>query len=254
MADLSTQQSFELEVSSSWKPWAIATVAAIVSDFWKTNEAATLGILKSAPNIATVENFVKNALWDAELVSSLNPTLRKTFQKGRKRVISGAGLVFDPDPTKPQAFLAQRGVKVTDHVEGIKRAVLDTFKAPGQNLTIAQLGEQLAPKLEHQFGIAKVRSRRIARTEVTAAFNGGMLDGMIESGQPWKQWINSGDALVRSSHEISEVVPTKEFFTLADGYQVMYPGDGDAAHAVNCRCTLQAISIDENTGEEVPIL
>ncbi len=41
MADLSTQQSFELEVSSSWKPGAMATVAAIVI------LAVALGLMKA---------------------------------------------------------------------------------------------------------------------------------------------------------------------------------------------------------------
>ncbi len=240
-----------LEVQLLMDPFE-AAIVKIVADFWTAQETASLGMIKTAKNVEEMENFVRNALWDDELNDVVKPTMGKTFERGRKRVFSRPGTpMYSPSPKESVAFLAQRGVKIKDHVEGIKRLLIADFKAPGRNLTIEQLGEALAPKIQHTFGIAEVRSRKIARTEVTAAFNGGMLEGMIETKQSLKQWINSGDGKVRGTHQIDQVVPTKEFFTLGDGEQVMYPGDGSAANSINCRCTMQAIVIPDG---EIPIV
>lgn len=228
-----------LEVQKEMDPFEIVIVK-IVADFWKRNEKATLGIIKTAENVETMENYVRSALWGQELEGKIGPSVGKTFNKGRKRSFIKAHVPYSPDPKKPMVFLANRGVKVKDHVEGIKRLLLGSF-AEHRDVPI----QEIADRISQKFGIAQVRSKRIARTEVTAAFNGGMLDGMVETGQKLKQWIHSGDALVRPSHWIDEVVEVKEYFTLADGYKVMYPGDGDAEHSINCRCTMAAIEVTE---------
>lgn len=231
-----------LQVQAEMAPFE-AVIIKIVADFWRHNKGKTLGIIKTAANVRIMEDFVRSALWDSELNRSIMKPMKRTFSKGRKRSFIKAKVPYSPDPTKPAAFLAQRGVKVSYHVEGIKRILLDTF-AVNREVPI----KEIADKISKDFSMAEFRAKRIARTEVTAAFNGGMLEGMVETGQKLKQWIHSGDILVRPSHWIDEVVPVKEFFTLADGYKVMYPGDGDAAHSINCRCTLQSIEIENDEG------
>lgn len=215
-------------------------ITKIVADFWKGNERATLSIVKNAQNVEMMEGYVRSAIWGEELESRIGPSVGKTYTKGRKRSFTKAKFPYSPNPQQPALFLANRGVKVKDHVEGIKHLLLDSF-AEHRDVPI----QEIADRISQKFGIAQTRAKMIARTEVTAAFNGGMLDGMIETKQKLKQWIHSGDALVRPSHWIDEVVGVKEYFTLADGYKVMCPGDGDAEHTVNCRCTMQAIEIEE---------
>ena len=65
---------------------------------------------------------------------------------------------------------------------------------------------------------------------------------MRELGITQAIWINSNDNKVRDSHKINgQTVNLDEGFTLADGYKVAYPGDGDAAHSANCRCTISSV-------------
>ncbi len=81
----------------------------------------------------------------------------------------------------------------------------------------------------------------ISITETTAAYNGGRLEGMKELGITQCKWVHSHDGNVRDSHRISDTIEVGEKFTLADGYQVSYPGDGDAAHSANCRCIVISV-------------
>lgn len=87
----------------------------------------------------------------------------------------------------------------------------------------------------------KVRSRRIAQTEVIGAVNKGSLEASKQSGVVWgHQWLAALDDLVRESHE--ELTMMGEAVKLGDQFSIgcEYPGDqgGPAAEVVNCRCTL----------------
>ena len=93
-------------------------------------------------------------------------------------------------------------------------------------------------------GPAEVRSKAIARTETTMAFNAGhqasyeaMADDGAVSGKTWLAIINN---VARDMHvEANEqTVPVKADFTVG-GSKAAYPGDWrlPAEERVNCRCT-----------------
>jgi len=85
----------------------------------------------------------------------------------------------------------------------------------------------------------KVRTNRIARTEILGAHNAGTFEAMVNSGVvATKQWINSRDGRVRETHSNTEIRPLMERFTNG----LRFPGDwtGDASEIINCRCAMRA--------------
>ena len=86
---------------------------------------------------------------------------------------------------------------------------------------------------------SRVRTNRIAKTEIIGAHNAGSFEAMVNSGiVATKRWINSRDAKVRDTHQTSEVVPLMERFSMG----LRFPGDwtGAVGEIVNCRCAMRA--------------
>lgn len=85
----------------------------------------------------------------------------------------------------------------------------------------------------------KVRTNRIARTEILGAHNAGTFEAMVNSGVvETKQWINSRDGKVRDTHQTTEIVPLMDRFSMG----LRFPGDwtGTASETINCRCAMRA--------------
>ncbi len=87
---------------------------------------------------------------------------------------------------------------------------------------------------------APSRVKRIVRTEMTKARNGSDLERGIETGATHKTWICMGDERSRDHHRARHgaKVRVNEPFPATGGVPVMFPGDGPAFEAVNCRCRL----------------
>lgn len=86
-------------------------------------------------------------------------------------------------------------------------------------------------------------SLRIARTEVTAAMNGGSLEYYKAIGARTKTWLSAADEHVRESHRElhGQTVGINNKFNIpSNGYSLDKPGDSDApaSEVVNCRCTM----------------
>jgi hypothetical protein len=93
------------------------------------------------------------------------------------------------------------------------------------------------------------RANRIARTELTAAVNGGQYRAHItlaaaEGAEPRKQWMATSDERTRPSHAAAngQIQDLSRPFMIG-GAPLMYPGDpaGPAAETVNCRCALVVV-------------
>lgn len=89
-------------------------------------------------------------------------------------------------------------------------------------------------------------ARRIARTEVIAAHNGGAQAGAAARSQAMRvqvtrEWLSSHDDRVRPTHREADgqTRPLGEPF-LVGGFPLAYPGDpsGPPGEIINCRCTL----------------
>jgi len=82
----------------------------------------------------------------------------------------------------------------------------------------------------------------IARTEVIGAMNGGLNDGLEQTGVfKTKSWSSAGDEAVRDNHITAngQTVGLKEKFSVGAS-KLRYPGDpdGEAKEIINCRCTI----------------
>ena len=110
-----------------------------------------------------------------------------------------------------------------------------------------RLGEaipQIQDRVEKVFDFSnRVRSERIARTEMQAATNKGALSAYEQSGVvEQKMWLATLDDRTRDHHLTAhrQVVPLEAPF-LVGGEDLMQPGDGSPANSINCRCSVAPV-------------
>nr|WTA71325.1 phage minor head protein [Micromonospora sp. NBC_00855] len=96
-------------------------------------------------------------------------------------------------------------------------------------------------------------ARRIARTEIHGAIEGGSLAAAqaVEQaiGAPmFKRWLATTDTRVRGSHAVADgqIVKLAEPFTIGRA-ELQHPGEagGPAHEVINCRCTMLVMERDE---------
>ncbi|MDX2277726.1 MAG: phage minor head protein [Hyphomonadaceae bacterium] len=108
------------------------------------------------------------------------------------------------------------------------------------------LGEAAAARLIRQRlaedAISVARARMIARTEIGAAQNAGMIGAAEQLGiRVIKTWVAIQDGRTRTSHSLVDgktILPGQKF-EVGDA-QLEYPGDpnGPPEEIINCRCTM----------------
>lgn len=107
--------------------------------------------------------------------------------------------------------------------------------------------EKMADRIRSRFQqINKVRARRIALTESTAAHETSRYLAMKQAGITHKDWLSGGDDRVRHTHRAVDgvVIPIGESWKVGAAH-LMFPGDsvGGQDHpeeVINCRCVLGA--------------
>lgn len=91
------------------------------------------------------------------------------------------------------------------------------------------------------------QARRIARTELPAAANGGMFAGWQTAGVVAKRWKTRDDPRVRFAHRVTDgqTRPLELPFDVA-GRSAMYPGDPGLPVDLraNCRCFMDRVDVD----------
>lgn len=133
-----------------------------------------------------------------------------------------------------EQFLADKKIEIADIVDG---PALDRLRAALQEgLAEGESVEKIAARVEDVFAVERSRARRIARTEVAEAFNGGRYETMDAAGVQKIEWLSARDNRVRDSHQDvdGEVVTLGEPFSNG----LLYPldPDGPPEEVVNCRC------------------
>lgn len=87
--------------------------------------------------------------------------------------------------------------------------------------------------------LAPDRAEFVARTEMTAAVNAGLTEGMDAAGIAAKRWVSQRDGRVRRDHIVADgqTVPVGQDFTIG-GWPASYPGDPrlPIGERANCRC------------------
>ena len=85
--------------------------------------------------------------------------------------------------------------------------------------------------------ISRSRAERIAQTEVIAAANFSAMEGALEAGMKYKEWLSARDGRVRDSHVEMDGIRIPILESFPNGTQ--RPGEGgDPAEVINCRCHL----------------
>jgi hypothetical protein len=140
---------------------------------------------------------------------------------------------------------ADRVVGVNHVTVGKIRSVLD--KAISQGMGIAETSRIMSREIS---GISRIRSERIARTEIVAASNKGALVSAEATGLTLKKsWLSTRDDRTRESH-VDADGQTKALAEpfLVDGEQMEAPGDPSASPGlvINCRCTVIFEQISES--------
>ncbi len=102
--------------------------------------------------------------------------------------------------------------------------------------------EKLVARVEQTMDVRRVEAARTARTEVSAAMNGGVSLGFEQSEVvDTKRWVTAGDEHVRSAHRAAngQERSVVDAFNVG-GEELEYPGDphGSAQNVIECRCTL----------------
>lgn len=118
--------------------------------------------------------------------------------------------------------------------------------------------KDLAHRMQRVTDMNRTSAIRNARTAVTGAENAGRLDSYKEAARKGiklkKEWLATLDGRTRHEHRVldGQKVDDDEPFEVG-GYEIMYPGDPNAApHLVyNCRCTVIAAIDDLDEVEPV---
>lgn len=128
-------------------------------------------------------------------------------------------------------------------LRAFKRAI-EQGKTPAERATLVkEVSKQAAKGEEGPFSMN--RAVTISRTLLTAAANGGKLEGWKQSGLvKKKRWRAANNNRTRKDHREAngQTVDIDKPFRVG-GEKLMYPGDpaGSAKQIVKCRCTMQAV-------------
>ncbi len=190
------------------------------------------------------DDWVNYLLWDAAMETAkwqavLTPQQVEALRTGAQATIADLGVDVNFSLTDPRVrtYLAERKQVVKTIVanrESELRASLTQGYEAGENL------RDLMARVDQYGTNGGYRAERIARTEVNGAMNAGSLEGMIQAGIEYKQWVTTRDKDTRDAHEELDgtVIPVDEDFESPAGGSGPCPLQmGNAADDVNCRCT-----------------
>ena len=150
----------------------------------------------------------------------------------------GAGIAFNINSPRAAKFLSERIFKFSfDVTQTTQRRLREKLSSA---INAGKTPQEVIKIVNDEFNFAeRYRAVRIARTEIAIGANGGIQEGMVQTGVKTKRWISSRDELVRDSHKEAEgqEVGVSEPFDVG-GYFLMQPCDpnGPPEEIINCRC------------------
>lgn len=110
--------------------------------------------------------------------------------------------------------------------------------------------EKLAREIKKYFELqSKVRSQRIARTEMTDVINDGATTTLHKEGYQQKEWSTVVDGRERETHAAADgqTVGINDLFRVG-GASCTYPGSDTlpAGERINCRCTVVGAGLPQD--------
>jgi len=194
-----------------------------------------------APSAAVIDEILDEGWW-AAAESELRTLTAKRYREAIaatephvRDVLSAAGVAQSASwsifNTRAVEMLNARLEKIGRITETIRNDTRDVLKrAVTDGLTDAEAAE----KLGTLYNQAKVRCNTIARTEIGGVVNDAEIASYLDSGFEYHSWLDSRDADVRPSHQISETVRIGEPFS--NGLRWPHDETAPVEEVVNCRC------------------
>lgn len=195
----------------------------------------------SFKGFASVNKSVEiNLNWDAEyrsLYEILEPYEKLAVEQGASKGTAFTGL-------KPSDRLAiQLNKATTLRLEKVVSEINETNKQQinsriNKLIDDGAVTDELKRGIKDYFNKTTNRAEVIARTEVTAQLNGGLLLQYDDVGIEKKEWLTNIDEFTRQEH----IIMNGEIQRLGDPFSngLMMPADfsGDPVQSINCRCSV----------------
>lgn len=185
----------------------------------------------------SVDDIFDSKVWDDQLSADAKTWISAVFLDG---AIDIAGETFDK--------LDMQEKQVGELIEDRIKHILVVNEATKKNLQ--KILDEFAGRPHSSFSAAvqdwlkesfAKRLKTIVKTEVSGAFNAGLLWAARQLGYTRKIWIHTDIASGREEHHLvaNSTVGIDEAFDVS-GKAVRFPGDfdGDGHSVINCRCTL----------------
>lgn len=181
----------------------------------------------------------------------LYPYFVLAFQKGISLgLVQGSGKIKPEDlfTLGLRAALQQQAFQHAALAVGTTKSELE--KLIGTAVTEGKSVPDLAKEINHQFQLdSRVRSVRIARTELTRVITNAKVRALAAEGYTEKQWSTVIDGRERETHAAAngQVVPIDAYFTVG-GSSAFAPGDDmlPVGESVNCRCDVVGAGVPED--------
>lgn len=182
--------------------------------------------------------------WAYRMEREARPVMEASMAEGAASMIAdiqaavNVGVEFDVRNPRVVELIDEKLHKFSFYVNDATTDLLrEQFKA---GLAEGEGIPQLRERVEAVFGFSeKVRTERIARTEVIGTVNKGSYEAMLISDVvKEKTWLATRDDRTRDSH----ILIDGEFVALKSRFSngLLHPGDwaGPPEEIINCRCTM----------------
>lgn len=154
----------------------------------------------------------------------------------------GLGLSFNVEDPNVIRILEQQ---VQRFAETVNQTTWDAVReAIAEGINERESIDQMVDRIQHVYSVRRQDAERIARTEVTTAYNASTLEGWRQSGVVTrKRWLAALDNRTRSTHTSAhgQEVGIDDNFTVGRGSGPCPGSIGVASEDVNCRCSMEAV-------------
>ncbi len=193
-------------------------------------------------------------LWPENAWEDMRPELQQIISRSgtTEEAAQAVATILDIDaPTR----------KLRGQIDAVDQALAAPDLEPAEARRLRAERSRLWKEHDRSLGEWQHLARRIARTEVQGAIEGGALAAAEATEQAtgqamFKRWLATSDARTRRSHAIADgqIVPLKERFQVGRA-QLKHPAwpGGPAKEVIQCRCTMQILTqaeVDEALDSE----
>jgi hypothetical protein len=241
------------DVQGSFEVWVQQLTDSVMPAIAETFGVGFLAAARSADlsvlpwqEAHLAEVFDRLKIWPEGAFEELRPELLESLAEGESidQTRDRIGRVLSIDAP---ARSIRADISVLD------RRLADPLLPPAEGVRLRRERRQLWSQKDEADQQWRWLARRIARTEVQGAVEGGALAGAqaiaAETGEPmYKKWLATSDERTRRAHHVADgqIVPVGEKFRVGRS-DLDHPADprGRAEDIINCRCTMQILDADE---------